>query len=256
MSKLQQKLDADGYALLSELLGRDELDALRNRVEELFSDEGDLAGAEFKQEPGSRRLANLVAKGSIFWKLLTHSRTLPLVQYILNHRAKLSSLNARSVNAGWPQAQPLHADMGALPDAQGYWVCNVVWMLDDFTADNGPLRIVPGSHRWRTLPQDALAHPEADHPEQIILTAKAGSAIILNAHVWHGGMPNHTTRSRTAIHAFYCRRDKPQQQYQKHLLPADLQQQLPIEVRTLLAIDDSQNDELAKQQTPRSGFLK
>ena len=44
--------------------------------------------------------------------------------------------------------QPLHIDMGLLPDAQGFGTCNTVWLLDDFTPENGALRVVPGSHKW------------------------------------------------------------------------------------------------------------
>jgi hypothetical protein len=31
--------------------------------------------------------------------------------------------------------QPLHCDTGALPDEKGNSVCNVVWIVDDFTAE-------------------------------------------------------------------------------------------------------------------------
>lgn len=256
MTHAWQQLDNDGYTVLPDLIGGDLLDKMQEQIEELFTMEGDRAGAEFKQERGSRRLANLVAKGRLYWNLLTHARVLPLVKHVLNDRVKLSSLNVRSVNANWNRPQPLHCDMGAVPDDLGCWVCNVVWMLDDFTPDNGPLRVVPGSHRWRKLPQDVLADPADDHPQQITLIGSAGSAIVFNAHLWHGGMANHTARTRTAIHAFYCRRDKPQQQFQKHLLPADVQQVLPPELRELLAIDDPQNDRLAEMETTLSGFLK
>ena len=251
-----QQLDDDGYAVLPDLIGGGLLNEMQNHVEALFTIEGDRAGAEFKQEPGSRRLANLVPKGRLYWDLLTHSRVLPLVKHVLNNSVKLSSLNVRSVNANWNRPQPLHCDMGAVPDDLGYWVCNVVWMLDDFTPDNGPLRVVPRSHRWSQLPQDMLEDPTDGHPQQIAITGSAGSAIVLNAHLWHGGMANHTAKTRTAIHAFYCRRDKPQQQYQKRMLPAEVQQVLPRELRELLAIDDPQNDRLAEIETPRSGFLK
>ena len=60
----------------------------------------------------------------------------------------------------------------------------------------------------------------------------------------------------TARHGFYCRRDKPQQQYQKELLDLELQRQLPPVLRQLLALDDPHNDALANQQTRRSGFLE
>ena len=77
------------------------------------------------------------------------------MSHLLGDDLKLSSLNARSANARSGQPQPLHADMAAVADDRGYWVANVVWMLDDFTEINGTLRVVPGSHKWGQLPQDA-----------------------------------------------------------------------------------------------------
>jgi ectoine hydroxylase-related dioxygenase (phytanoyl-CoA dioxygenase family) len=146
--------------------------------------------------------------------------------------------------------------MGAIADGAGYWVCNSVWMLDDFTPENGALRVVPGSHRWRRLPQAALADPSEPHPDQMLITGRAGSVLVINAHLWHGGLANHTSAPRTAVHAFYCRRDKPQQQYQKALLRADVQARLSPGLRRLLALDDPSNDALAQSDTPRTGFLR
>ena len=113
--------------------------------------------------------------------------------------------------------------MGAIPDERGYWVCNTVWLLDDFTPENGATRMVPGSHKWGTRPQDVLADPMAPHPDEVLLTGAAGSVAVMNAHLWHGGTANRSSRPRLAMHAFYCRRDKPQQQYQKQLLRPDVQ---------------------------------
>ena len=58
----------------------------------------------------------------------------------------------------------------------------------------------------------------APHPEEILVLGTAGSIAVMNAHAWHGGTANRTLAPRLAMHAFYCRRDKPQQQYQKQLL--------------------------------------
>jgi ectoine hydroxylase-related dioxygenase (phytanoyl-CoA dioxygenase family) len=77
----------------------------------------------------------------------------------------------------------------------------------------------------------------------------------MNAHLWHGGSANRAPSPRTAVHAFYCRGDRPQQQYQKRLVPAEVQRSLSPELQTLLTLDDPLNDELASSSLPRSGFL-
>lgn len=146
--------------------------------------------------------------------------------------------------------------MAAIADERGYWVANTVWMLDDFTLENGPTRLVPGSHRWGKLPQDELADPKARHPKEILLTGKAGSVVVMNAHLWHGGTANRTDRPRCAMHGFYARWDKPQQQYQKRLLRPEVQKGLTPELRKLLALDDPLNDELSANVTRTSGFMK
>jgi ectoine hydroxylase-related dioxygenase (phytanoyl-CoA dioxygenase family) len=252
----RRRLDEDGYLVLDGFMDAGLLARLRDRLEQLFVEEGDAAGAEFKPEPGCRRLANLVDKGEVFREVIASPRLLEYVHHVLGPNIKLSSLNARSVDPESGRAQPLHADMSAIADERGPWVCNSVWMLDDFTADNGALRVVPGSHRWRLLPADSMVDPLADHPAQVLLTGCAGSVVVINAHTWHAGTANRTARPRTALHAFYCRRDKPQQQYQKRLLRPEVRQCLSAQLRDLLALDDPLNDQLSAEVAVRSGVLK
>jgi ectoine hydroxylase-related dioxygenase (phytanoyl-CoA dioxygenase family) len=257
MTELEQRqLDTDGYVVLENFLDPAHLDQLRDRVEELYDAEGENAGHEFRKEPHARRLANLVDKGQVFERLVAFPRVLELVGHVLGPKFKLSSLNARSADPFSPEAQPLHCDAGALPDEQGYWVCNTIWLLDDFTSENGPTRIVPGSQHWGEFPQQALEDPSAAHPDEVFVLAPAGSVVVMNTHAWHGGTRNRTAHPRRALHAFYCRRDKPQQQYQKKLLRAETQERLSPELRWLLALDDPLNDELCQKTTSMSGFLK
>jgi len=251
---LRSRLDEAGFVVLEGVMSSELLEALRERVAELYDREADRAGAEFKQEPGCRRLANLVDKGSVFERVIAQPRILSCVEHVLGPRFKLSSLNARTALPGC-DPQPLHADMGAIRDEQGYWVCNSVWMLDDFTPENGPLRVVPGSHRWGRLPRDVMADPSGRHPDEVQVTGRAGTVVVMNAHLWHGGQANRARAPRTALHAFYCRWDKPQQQHQRALLRAEVQERLSPDLRRLLALDDPSNDELAGHGGPRSGFL-
>lgn len=252
----KRQLDEQGYIILPGFMDEYLLHELRVRVEQLFEEEGENAGHEFRSEPFARRLANLVDKGEIFQQVVSDARLLVYVNHVLNGSFKLSSLNARSTNPYAPEAQPLHVDMGVLPDETGPCVFNSVWLLDDFTEDNGATRLIPGSHLWGRLPQDVLKDPKAPHPQEILVLAPAGSVAIYNAHVWHGGTANQTARHRRALHAFYVRRDQPQQQWQKKLLSAETQARLSPLTRYLLALDDPMNDQLCAEGSGRSGFMK
>jgi len=248
-------LDEQGYVRLEGFIDPARRRRLDERIEALFEAEGENAGAEFRQEPGARRLANLVDKGAVFVECILAPVVLEYVGCVLGQQLKLSSLNARSADPRSTEVQPLHMDAGALPDEHGYWVCNTVWMLDDFTADNGSLRAVPGSHRWGRPPQDVLADPRMPHPDEVLVTGRAGDVVVMNSHLWHGGTANRTDRRRLALHAFYCRRDKPQQQYQKALLRPETVAALPPAARDLLALDDPANDAMSAE-SGRSGFMK
>lgn len=251
-----RQLDEQGFLTLPGFMPASLLQSLRNRTDELFEQEGDHAGSEFRQEPGSRRLANLVAKGEVFAQIVSMPSILKYIQAVLGKHCKLSSLNARSANPHSDSQQPLHADMGAIADEQGFWVCNTVWMLDDFTEQNGALRIVPGSHLWRRLPQSELSDLKSFHPQEILVTGAAGTVVVVNAHAWHGGTANRTGGHRRAIHGFYCRNDKPQQQHQKVLIPEPIQQAFSPELRRILALDDPENDRLSSAVDKPSGFLR
>ena len=78
----------------------------------------------------------------------------------------------------------------------------------------------------------------------------------MNTHMWHAGTGNRTDRCRRALHGFYTRGDKPQQQYQKALLREQTVATLSPVQRKVLAIDDAENDRLSSQTTRMSGFLK
>lgn len=251
-----KQLDERGFVTLAGFIGEARRRRLSERIDDLFTAEGDAAGAEFRQEPGARRLANLADKGDVFVEAILDPEMLAHVGHVLGERFKLSSLNARSANPRSDDAQPLHVDAGALPDDIGYWVCNTVWMLDDFTTENGALRAVPGSHRFGRRPQDALADPRQPHPDEVLVTGRAGDLVVMNSHLWHGGTANRTDRPRLAMHAFFCRWDKPQQQHQKAMLRAETKARLSAPARALLALDDPANDAISAAEPGRSGFLK
>jgi ectoine hydroxylase-related dioxygenase (phytanoyl-CoA dioxygenase family) len=251
-----QQLDEKGYMVIPNLMDPEFLRATVQRVDELYEQEGDACGSEFKQEPHSRRLANVVNKGEIFLRVINTPEILECMAHVLGPKFKLSSLNVRSVDPHSDWVQPLHIDGGGLPDEKGYYVCNSIWILDDFTVDNGATRFIPGSHRWGQKPTDVLSSLTAPHPQEILVTGSAGTVVVMNSHLWHGGTANRSGRPRRAMHAYYTRSDKPQQLYQKKHIDSNLQARLSPQLRKLLALDDPENDEVSSRITGLSGFLK
>ena len=75
-----QQLDQQGWATLPGLMDEALLQEIRARVEQLWDEEGAAAGAEFRQEPGARRLANLVDKGEVFERVVSHPEVLGAVR--------------------------------------------------------------------------------------------------------------------------------------------------------------------------------
>jgi ectoine hydroxylase-related dioxygenase (phytanoyl-CoA dioxygenase family) len=249
----KKQLDELGYLVLPGFVPPPMLAELRERVEALWEQEGSEAGSEFRHEPGARRLANLVDKGAIFAEVVSMPKILECVEHVIGPSYKLSSLNARSTNPNSEESQPWHADSAAIADERGYWVCNSIWMLDDFTAENGATRMIPRSHTWRRLPEPG---DTSSRPDEELVTGTAGTVVIMNTHMWHGGTANRTGRCRRALHGFYTRGDKPQQQYQKALLRPETVAALTPLQRRVLAIDDAENDRLSAATTRVSGFLK
>ncbi len=195
-------LDDKGFPPLPNLLSTGQVTAIRQRITEITAVEGEGAGTE--------RLSNLIDKDPIFDICFTHPRVLAAMNHVLNSDFKLSSLNSRASLPG-EGLQALHADWDGGVEPGDYQVCNSIWLLVDFTQENGATRIVPGSYNSSKHPNDALDDPWAKHTEEILLTAPAGTVVIFNSHLWHGGTVNRSDSPRFAMHSYFCRRHENQQ---------------------------------------------
>jgi ectoine hydroxylase-related dioxygenase (phytanoyl-CoA dioxygenase family) len=228
-------LDENGYLPLPNILTPQQVETFRARLIELAQQEGDQAGNEVHQEVGTTRLSDLVNKDPMFELCFTHPRVLAGIAHVLRNDLKLSSLNSRFALPG-EGLQALHADWGEAVSPGDYQVCNSIWLLDDFSAENGATRVVPGSHRSAQRPQDAMADPKAPHPDQVILTAPAGTVVIFNSHTWHGGTLNGTDRPRAGMHSYFCRRDQKQQTDQRTYIRPETYQRLSEAGRFILDV--------------------
>jgi ectoine hydroxylase-related dioxygenase (phytanoyl-CoA dioxygenase family) len=236
----RQMLNERGYVLLPQVLNIAEVEALRERLEALWAEEGNEAEAENYIEKNTRRLANLANKGDVFRPVYRHLAVLELAHSVLWPGVRISMLNARDALPGAGALQQLHsdADHGGRPDEKGYLCFTAVWLLDDFNARNGGTRLVPSTHRDRRLPKEALADPLAPHPAEVVVEGRAGDVLAFNGHVWHAGGANRSDGPRRALLVHYIRADQPQRLIQKEALSPDVQARLEPLERELLGLDD------------------
>lgn len=228
-------LDENGYLPLHNIVTPERTTAMATRLVELAEAEAADAGTEFKQEPGTIRLANLADKDPLFEICFTHPRVLAAIAHVLQGDLKLSSLNGRFALPG-EGLQGLHCDWRGAVEPGDFQVCNSIWLFDDFIETNGATRVIPGSHNWGKTPQEALDDPTAPHPDEVILTAPAGTVVIFNSHTWHGGTLNRTDKPRRAMHSYFTRRHQPQQTNQRDWISAATRARLSPAAQYILDI--------------------
>ena len=90
-----RQLDELGFVRLEGYITAERRGRLVDRIDALFAEEGEHAGAEFRREEGALRLANLVDKGGVFVECILDETVVAHVAHVLGSRLKLSSLNAR-----------------------------------------------------------------------------------------------------------------------------------------------------------------
>ena len=200
----REALDRDGYVLMSGVIDANWLERLRAAFEAGCEKDG---GATVVKESGTRHLNDLVNRDAVFEGVYTHPRVLAAVHHILRDAFRLGQIGGRDPLPGYGQ-QGLHADWTARSKGEPFRIVTAIWLLDDFTGENGATRFVPGTHHLLTQPPKSLADPASRHPDQRIIVAKAGSVLVFNGHLWHSGTANKSTRSRRVLQGSFVGRDE------------------------------------------------
>jgi hypothetical protein len=202
-----REIETQGYTLIPDAMPAATVLRLREEVERLYERHQEITSRAWGPERG---LDNLPAKSLLFLDVVAETRpVIELMEAFLGPNLVLASLNARSTQAH-TKPQGLHRDhQGQLlyeRTAEGQFVpayvyMQSIWLLDDFTPENGATRIVPGTH----TPEAGNPRPEHPYGEAIPLVAPAGTVAVFPASLWHGGGEHTGPGVRRAFHGFFSR---------------------------------------------------
>ncbi|NWG45207.1 MAG: phytanoyl-CoA dioxygenase family protein [Alphaproteobacteria bacterium] len=213
VDQLKADFDRAGYCLIAEAIDEPTRAALLDRVVEQYEGERE-AGIALETEQRDARLTNLLMKGKIFQSVLLHPIADQILSHALGEGFLLSTLGSVRTLPG-SFSQGLHVDQSYIGFPTPVpMVVNTVWMLEDFTEDNGATRIVPGSHRWDPASVAQLHEGVGLHagtglenpPQTVGAVAPARTCMVFDGRLLHGtGRNRSSDRTRTGVFAYYGR---------------------------------------------------
>ena len=205
-----------GYIVVPDVLTSEELDAIRRELAELVDkasgltendDVYDLEDDHSPEAPRVRRIKQPHAVMASVSDLVHHPRMLEILSRLIGPgiRFQTSKLNMKSAGGG--AAVEWHQDWAFYPHTNDDLVAVGV-LLDDVDETNGPLCVLPGSHRGAIHDHhangffcgaiDPVATP-IDFGAAARLTGSAGSMTFHHVRAVHGSAPNRSDRSRNLL---------------------------------------------------------
>jgi hypothetical protein len=167
----------------------------------------DLEPEHSPRSPRVRRIKEPHKANPLFWEMARHPRLLAVLTTLLGPAVRLHGAKINLKSAGYGSPVEWHQDWAFYPHTNDD-VLAVGVMLDDMTPDNGPLLVIPGSHRGPTHDhhQDGrfvgAMDPEScgvDFSKAQALTGGAGACSFHHVRAIHGSAQNTSGQDRRLL---------------------------------------------------------
>ena len=222
----------DGYVVMDNAITADQLaalnDQLRRWVDESHqhvSNFGEIMDGRPRfdveprthspETPALRRISSPIEVSDSYLAVTRDNAALDLTAEIFGPNIKLVATKVNLKLPGSGTAVKYHQDFPFEPHSNDN-VMTVLIFLDDVTPDNGPLEVVPGSHRGKihTLWHDGVFTGAVDpdmekglRDASVSCTGKAGSACLMHSRLLHASLPNMTNAPRSLFIVTYVAED-------------------------------------------------
>lgn len=202
----REQLHRDGYVLLRGAIPADWLDGLRDAFEA-----GVKPSDQWPAPRGPDWRHSMLDLDPRIQAVCRLPALLQVVGALIGSRYFLAQVEGREPLPGGGH-QDLHRDLSA--ERPGDMV-NAIAFFDDFGADNGATRLIPGSHR--PAPGETRAEPNAEQCAHY-LSGCAGDIFVFDADLLHAASVNRSGDRRRSILIGYF----AEQLYAAHLQTAQL----------------------------------
>ena len=174
-----------GYLVLEAALTTEQVETLRVALDETFA------------RTNSQFTHQLLEEDDRFAFLLDNAPVLSRMKALLGNCIQLHSATARVTQPGapdqsWHRDGPWPVDPEGTPYGSIPGQINCGYYLDELTMENGPIVIVPGSHRVPFRPP--IGHPT--FPDEQFILAKPGQAVLFDGWLYHRGAANQSQGTR------------------------------------------------------------
>ena len=229
--ELVDRYERDGYLYLADALSPERLSRLREVfegwVEESRSHDGpygetfdgrprfDVEPGHSAERPALRRVASPVEVSDAYLDVMRSNPALDAVAQLIGPNLRFRESKVNSKLPGTPTHLKFHQDLPFGPMTNEDLV-TVIFHLDQVTAENGPLEVVPGSHRgplyehWHDGVFTGAVSPEVEawaRKDVVPCCGAAGSAYLMDARVLHGSAPNLSSAPRSLFIVQYHAED-------------------------------------------------
>ena len=208
--------EQNGYLMVEDVITKDQLNKLQDITYDFIEssrqvtendDVFDLDEGHSAETPRLTRIKLPHKQDKYFDEILKNSGVTEVLRDLLGDNATLltSKLNTKAPGGG--MAVEWHQDWAFYPHTNDSLLAFGL-MLEDVNLENGPLQVIPGSHKGPVLshhhngifcgainPDD----PDFQREKIVTLTGKAGSMTVHHARTLHGSAPNQSDRPRLIL---------------------------------------------------------
>ncbi len=206
----------NGYLMVPDALNASEVALLRSTVDEIVAgaakvtthtDIYDLEDGHTPERPKVRRLKSPHKHFDYFNQLVRNPRITAILAALIGPNIRLHGAKLNMKSAGYGAPVEWHQDWAFYPHTNDDVLATGI-LLDDCTEENGPMLMIPGSHRGRLYDHHsdgvfcgAITGElnQIDFSKAVPMIGKAGSMSIHHARTLHGSAQNRSTQDRRLL---------------------------------------------------------